>query len=56
VQCGVNAGSSTSLVLTGYGEADYRRCIAEGIRIDYLAKNLIDTLENFVREKIEAVT
>ncbi|HEY9164843.1 MAG TPA: HAD family hydrolase [Candidatus Kryptonia bacterium] len=55
VKCGLNAGAMTSLVLTGYGQEDYGRCIADGIRIDYLAKNLLDTLEHFVREKIEAV-
>lgn len=56
VKCGENAGAFTSLVLTGYGESDYQRCIDAGIKIDYLAKNLYDTVTNFVRRKIEANT
>jgi len=54
VKCGVNAGAQTSLVLTGYGQEDRQRCIADGIRIDYLAKNLHDSVTNFVRVKLEA--
>jgi len=53
VKCGENAGAFTSLVLTGYGESDYQRCIDGGIKIDYLAKNLYDSVTNFVRKKIE---
>lgn len=48
VKCGENAGTYTSLVLTGFGENDYRRCIDERIKIDYLAKNLYDSVANFV--------
>ncbi len=54
VKCGVNAGAFTSLVLTGYGESDYQRCIDGGIKIDYLAKNLHDSVTNFIRKKLEA--
>ncbi len=54
IKCGENAGAFTSLVLTGYGRSDYQRCIDAGIKIDYLAKNLHDTVTNFVRKKIEA--
>ncbi len=53
VKCGENAGTFTSLVRTGYGESDYQRCIDAGIKIDYLAVNLFDTVTNFVRKKIE---
>ncbi len=53
VKCGENAGAYTSLVRTGYGESDYRRCIDGGIKIDYLGKNLFDSITNFVRKKIE---
>lgn len=53
MKCGQNAGALTSLVLTGYGRSDYQRCIDGGIKIDYLAKNLHDTVTNFVRKKIE---
>lgn len=53
VECGNKAGSMTSLVRTGYGEADYRRCIDAGIKIDYLAENLFDSITNFVRKKLE---
>ncbi len=53
VKCGENAGAFTSLVLTGYGETDYRRCIDDRIKIDYLGKNLYDSVINFVKKKIE---
>ncbi len=53
VKCGENAGAFTSLVRTGYGEADYQRCIDGGIKIDYLAENLFDSVTNFIRKKIE---
>ncbi len=53
VKCGENAGALTSLVRTGYGDNDYRRCIDAGIKIDYLAKNLYESVTNFVRKKIE---
>ena len=53
VKCGENAGTFTSLVLTGYGKADYQRCIDDGIKIDYLANDLYDSIINFVRKKIE---
>ena len=53
MKCGENAGTFTSLVRTGYGEADYQRCIDGGIKIDYLGKNLFDSITNFVRKKIE---
>jgi D-glycero-D-manno-heptose 1,7-bisphosphate phosphatase len=53
IKCGENAGALTSLVGTGYGTADYQRCIDGGIKIDYLAKNLFDSVTNFVRKKIE---
>ncbi len=53
VKCGENAGSVTSLVRTGYGNGDYQRCIDGGIKIDYLAENLFDSITNFVRKKIE---
>ncbi|MFZ1080532.1 MAG: HAD family hydrolase [Candidatus Kryptoniota bacterium] len=53
VKCGENAGAYTSLVLTGYGETDYRRCIDDRIKIDYLGKNLFDSVTNFVKKKIE---
>ncbi len=53
VKCGENAGTCTSLVRTGYGESDYQRCIDGGIKIDYLAKNLFDSVSNFIRKKIE---
>jgi len=52
VKCGENAGAFASLVLTGYGETDYRRCIDDRIKIDYLAKNLYDSITNFVQKKI----
>ncbi len=54
VQCGTNAGALTSLVLTGYGKSDYQRCIDGGIKIDYLAENLYDSVTNFVKQKLSA--
>lgn len=53
VKCGENAGAFTSLVLTGYGTTDYQRCIDDRIKIDYLAKNLYDSITNFVKKRIE---
>ncbi len=52
VKCGENAGAFTSFVLTGYGEIDYQRCIDDRIKIDYLAKDLYDSVTNFVKKKI----
>ncbi len=56
VKCGENAGAFTSLVLTGYGVLDYQRCIDDRIKIDYLAKNLYDSIANFVKKKVEENT
>lgn len=52
VKCGENAGATTSLVMTGYGKTDYRRCIDDSIKIDYLAENLYDFVKNFVKKQI----
>lgn len=54
VKCGVNAGAFTSLVLTGYGEDEHRKCVEDGIKIDYLARNLYDAVTNFVKGKVES--
>ncbi len=54
IKCGQNAGAATSLVMTGYGKTDYQRCIDDGIKIDYLAQDLFDALNNFVKKRIEA--
>ena len=54
VKCGENAGSTTSLVMTGYGKTDYQRCIDDGIKIDYLAENLYDFITNFVKKELSA--
>jgi len=55
VKCGENAGALTSLVLTGYGETDYQRCIDDRIKIDYLAKDLYDSVTKFVKKRIETI-
>ncbi len=52
VKCGENAGAMTSLVMTGYGKSDYQRCIDDRIKIDYLAQDLYDFVNNFVRKKL----
>ena len=52
VKCGENAGATTSLVMTGYGRADYQRCIDDRIKIDYLAENLYDFIDNFVKKRL----
>ncbi len=41
-------------VMTGYGKSDYQRCIDDRIKIDYLAQDLFDFLNNFVKKRIEA--
>jgi D,D-heptose 1,7-bisphosphate phosphatase len=52
VKCGENAGATTSLVLTGYAKTDYQRCIDDRIKIDYLADNLFDFVNNFVKKEL----
>lgn len=54
IKCGQNAGAATSLVMTGYGTADYQRCIDGRVKIDYLAENLFDALNNFVKKRMFA--
>jgi D-glycero-D-manno-heptose 1,7-bisphosphate phosphatase len=54
IKCGQTAGAATSLVMTGYGRADYQRCIDDRIKIDYLAENLFDALNNFVKKRMFA--
>lgn len=54
IKCGVNAGTFTSLVLTGYGENEHQKCVEEAIKIDYLARNLYDAVNNFVKGKVES--
>ena len=49
IQTGNNAGTSTILVLTGYGKQELPFCDATGAQIDYVANDLSDAMQ-FVRQ------
>jgi len=40
MKCGDNAGTKKILVMTGYGEVAFRKCLDEKLKIDFIAKNL----------------
>lgn len=45
VKCGLNAGTKTILVLTGYGEQAYKKCLDEKLKIDFIADNLLEAVK-----------
>jgi len=45
MQCGVNAGIKTILVMTGYGKIAYMKCIDEKLKIDFIADNLFEAVK-----------
>lgn len=49
VKCGLNAGTKTILVLTGYGKTAYRKCLDEVLKIDFIADNLSEAV-NYIEE------
>lgn len=45
VKCGLNAGTNTILVLTGYGEQAYKKCLDEKLKINFIADNLLEAVK-----------
>lgn len=45
VKCGLNAGTKTILVRTGYGEMAYKKCLDEMLKIDFIADNLLEAVK-----------
>jgi D-glycero-D-manno-heptose 1,7-bisphosphate phosphatase len=45
-------GATAILVRTGYGETELSRPIPEGVKIDYVAKDLYDAIQ-FVKRMIQ---
>lgn len=47
--CGINAGIKNILVETGYGKMTYKKCLDENLKIDFIASNLLDAVNNIVK-------
>lgn len=45
MKCAENAGIKRILVLTGYGEIALRKCLDEGLKINFIADKLIDAVK-----------
>jgi D-glycero-D-manno-heptose 1,7-bisphosphate phosphatase len=45
VKCGLNAGTKTILVLTGYGEMALQKCLDEKLKINFIADNLFEAVK-----------
>jgi D-glycero-D-manno-heptose 1,7-bisphosphate phosphatase len=45
IKCGLNAGTKTILVLTGYGKTAYKKCLDERLKINFIADNLIEAVK-----------
>jgi D-glycero-D-manno-heptose 1,7-bisphosphate phosphatase len=45
VKCGLNAGTKTILVLTGYGKTAYKKCLDEKLKINFIADNLLEAVK-----------
>ncbi|MCX7833705.1 MAG: HAD family hydrolase [Ignavibacteria bacterium] len=54
MQCAENAGLKKILVLTGYGKQDLKECEANNLKIDYVAKNLIDAAK-YVKKQYKKI-
>lgn len=50
MQCAENAGLRKILVLTGYGKQDLKECESQNIKIDYVAKSLLDAAKFIKKE------
>ena len=46
IKCGLNAGTKTILVLTGYGKIAYKKCLDEKLKIDFIADNLLEAVKH----------
>ncbi|MGH2574317.1 MAG: D-glycero-alpha-D-manno-heptose-1,7-bisphosphate 7-phosphatase [Ignavibacteria bacterium] len=49
MKCGDNAGTKKILVLTGYGQIAYQKCLDENLKIDFIAEDLLDAV-NFIEK------
>lgn len=49
MKCGDNAGTKKILVLTGYGQIAYQKCLDEKLKIDFIAADLLDAV-NFIEK------
>lgn len=49
MKCGENAGTRNILVLTGYGKNAYKKCLDEGLKINFIAENLYKAVK-FIAE------
>jgi D-glycero-D-manno-heptose 1,7-bisphosphate phosphatase len=45
VKCGLNAGTKTILVLTGYGQMALQKCLDEKLKINFIADNLFEAVK-----------
>lgn len=45
IKCGLNAGTKTILVLTGYGKTAYKKCLDEKLKINFIANNLFEAVK-----------
>jgi D-glycero-D-manno-heptose 1,7-bisphosphate phosphatase len=52
IKCGINAGTKTILVKTGYGTIAYKKCLDERLKIDFIADNLFEAV-NFIELDVQ---
>ena len=52
VKCGLNAGTKTILVLTGYGKTAYKKCLDEKLKIDFIADNLLEAVKHLEKNDV----
>lgn len=53
MQCALNAGVKSILVLTGYGKLTQRKCLDEKLKIDFIAKDLPDAVKILKENSVE---
>jgi D-glycero-D-manno-heptose 1,7-bisphosphate phosphatase len=51
MRCSEKAGTKSILVMTGYGKKAYKRCLDEGMNINFFAKNLYDAVKFIKRQE-----
>ncbi len=52
IKCGLNAGTKTILVLTGYGKIAYKKCLDEKLKIDFIADNLLEAVKHLEKNDV----
>ena len=50
MKCGDSAGTKKILVMTGYGKIAYKKCLDEKLKIDFIAKNLLEAVRFITRK------